>query len=291
MSDARLDEFRTTVHYHDNQPVWNESVCLSVDTELLPRCHVLIEARHCTTKDEKKGKLFSLGSLMLTTPIGTVIENGTQQVTLYKPPVKAPKDPVYYLKPDAHGLKPSREFVWVNAQLASTKLLQNVSLFKLLKWQQYESELMEVLKTFTFVNTIDLAKVLSDLFPALFSMMDARSDLRMFIFDALSYLIALLVTGRFASFAPIVHEYFDVHFANPMSYHHILSCLTQYFRNFSDQKVAKPFREALRGLQYWFKIVTKSVACDPHPPDPDQFVRELEALMTLINLLLKSKDR
>lgn len=214
VSEAPVDEYRSTVYYHDNQPTWDEPVRVDVDPKLLPRCHVLVECRHCTTKDEKKGKLFSLGSLPLTSAMGTIIENSTYSVTLYKPLVK-PKDVAYYLQPDANGLKASREFVWLGTSLASTKMIQNVALYKLLHWESFESELMEVLKRFTFVDTIDLVKVLSDLLPALFSMMDGRSDLRMYIFDALSYLIALLVTGRFDAFAPIVDEYFDSNFRDP----------------------------------------------------------------------------
>ncbi len=79
-----------------------------MDVDLFSQCHVFLEARHCTTKDEKKGKLFSVGYIPLVGEGGTIIDNTLRSVSLFKPNVK-PKDVAYYLKPETAALKFSRE--------------------------------------------------------------------------------------------------------------------------------------------------------------------------------------
>jgi hypothetical protein len=79
-----------------------------------------------------------------------------------------------------------QRFVFVTPQLASTKLIQNPCLFKLLNWTKHEKDLPELLKQLTFVDRLELVKSIRDLFPALFAMMEGRSDLRPAIFEAIS---------------------------------------------------------------------------------------------------------
>ncbi len=284
------DEYRTTVFYHDNNPTWTELVKVNMESALFAQCHILLEARHCTTKDEKNGKLFSIGWMPLIGENGTIVDNSTKMISLFKPNIK-PKDPCYYLKPETAALKYSREFVWVTPQLASTKLIQNPCLHKLLNWHKHERDLPELLKQLTFVDRLELVKAIRDLFPALFAMMEGRSDLRLPIFDALSYLLSLLVSGRFDAFAAIVDEYFDQHFVNPNSYHHILSSLSAYFKRLASQEKGISLN-GIKGLQYWFKILAKSKSAETGVhPDPLQITRELEALLGQIFGMFKSKER
>jgi hypothetical protein len=79
-----------------------------MEVDLFASCHVFLEARHCTTKDEKKGKLFSVGFFSLVGESGTIIDNSSRSVALFKPNIK-PKEIAYYLRPETAALKYSRE--------------------------------------------------------------------------------------------------------------------------------------------------------------------------------------
>lgn len=122
------------------------------------------------------------------------------------------------------------------------------------------------------------------------------------------------MAGRLDAFAPIVDEYFEHHFNNPNIYHHILSCLNLYFRRLVIQQERNVSLNALKGLQYWFKlsssiilvgsfvlltsfffsrILCKSKSAEQSNAHPDalQITREIETVLMLLFGLFKSKDR
>ena len=84
--DDKSSVYKSVIFYHNNNPVWNDVIKISVPQEVLAYSHLKFVARHTTTRD-KKGKIaFSIGFMHLGNGDGTVISNDPLEVSFLKPP-------------------------------------------------------------------------------------------------------------------------------------------------------------------------------------------------------------
>ncbi len=134
--------------------------------------------------------------------------------------------------------------------LCSTKYSQDPNLLGLLKWrEQNPSELLNLLRRFTFVPELEIVKLLNQVFDALFEILvefagsDEHEDL---VFNALVTVLGIVHDRRF-NLGPLVDRYAEERFNYPFatacllrSYHRLLSIPTD--------------PEAARKLRATFKV-------------------------------------
>jgi hypothetical protein len=86
---------RSLVYYHSNQPHWNETLRIVIDTSRLEKAYLVLLCRHCSSGEAKEKPPFSIAYLKLTNPDGTVIADRSHVVQTYKIGKSEPmEDPV-----------------------------------------------------------------------------------------------------------------------------------------------------------------------------------------------------
>jgi hypothetical protein len=68
------EEYNSSVLYHQNTPVWNETLHLKIDASKFSRCHLLFVIYHASSKAAKT-QPFAFGFLNLTKDGGVVIDD------------------------------------------------------------------------------------------------------------------------------------------------------------------------------------------------------------------------
>ena len=134
---------RVTSHvlYHNNSPVWFDTLRLQVPIEKFYNAHVRLEYRHCSAKDKGEKKLLGFSFVFLMEADETTIKDGEHVLCLYKceDPNKLDNPSVYLPLPSKTSqiaatdsitmsqgfVRSSKESLTVKTRLCSTKLTQN----------------------------------------------------------------------------------------------------------------------------------------------------------------------
>ncbi|KAF3855650.1 hypothetical protein F7725_016373, partial [Dissostichus mawsoni] len=116
-------EHRSFVLYHNNSPRWSEVIKLPIPVDRFRGSHLRFEFRHCSTKDKGEKKLFGFSFTPLMREDGNHAEN-----------------------------------LWIQSQLSSTKLTQNVDLLALLKWKAHPDRVMDILGRLRHVSGEEIVK-------------------------------------------------------------------------------------------------------------------------------------
>ena len=129
------------VLYHNNSPVWAETLRLQVPIDKFYNAHVRLEYRHCSAKDKGDKKLLGFSFVFLMEADETTVKDGDHVLCLYKceDVHKIESSAAYANLPskvsqvaaaDSISLsqgfvRSSKESVTVKTKLCSTKLTQN----------------------------------------------------------------------------------------------------------------------------------------------------------------------
>jgi hypothetical protein len=197
---------------------------------------------------------------------------------------------------DEHVMGPMAA-VHVKTFLCSTKYSQDPTILGLIRWQeQPPGELVGLLRRFNFVPEIEIVKLLSEVFDALFAIQshyagsDEYEDL---IFNAVVIVLGIVHDRRF-NLEPLVDQY-----ARTKVFHSLVtSCLTQSF----GRLLTKPAEsESSRRLRATFKVgnlVTKFLVNAREKQrvkeesigikDRTQFNKELKSLFASLEALMKN---
>ena len=108
----------------------------------------------------------------------------------------------------------------LESYLCSTAFSQDQTLLSLLRWrEQTDGELLAVLRQLVFVPEIEIVKLVSDVFDALFAILVDRSgsdEYEDLVFSALVTVLGIVHDRRF-NLGPLVNEYADVRFNYPFA--------------------------------------------------------------------------
>ena len=135
--------------YHNNAPIWNETIRLQVPIEKFNNGHIRMEFRHCSAKDKNDKKLLGFAFVHLMEMDETTIKDGSHTLCLYKceDPGRFEKSAIYLAMPSklsevtsmeqvtlSQGfVRSAKENITISTKLVSTKLTQNVDLQSLLQ--------------------------------------------------------------------------------------------------------------------------------------------------------------
>ncbi|KAI3654653.1 hypothetical protein MP228_000033 [Amoeboaphelidium protococcarum] len=159
-------------------------------------------------------------------------------------------------------------------QLCSTRLTQDVSLLKLIRFSELpQSDMSVTLKNFTFIGPMEITKYLRQILDQLFAIMTMpkfKHDklVQQLAFFALVFVINIVSSDkRFINFRPILDAYLDSHFEEVDNVGDIcsiiLSQMTDLTRNAKDPMLAKELRSALKAWEYLFRFVSVSYSKQP----------------------------
>ena len=104
------------------------------------------------------------------------LQDGDHSMTVFKydarlDPAGAGGVPQYVTHPGQ--CQPTDSKFNIRTLACSTKLTQNASLLALLKWRQNPNAVQQTVKHITYVNGEEVVKFLSDIFDAVFAILDA----------------------------------------------------------------------------------------------------------------------
>ena len=85
-SSGMLGSSRATlpILYHNNTPIWNETVRLQVPIDKFYHGHIRLEFRHCSAKDKNDKKLLGFAFMHLMDMDETTVKDGSHTLCLYK---------------------------------------------------------------------------------------------------------------------------------------------------------------------------------------------------------------
>ena len=151
--------------------------------------------------------------------------------------------------------------VKLETRLCSTYLSQDKVLIGILKWRQQQgSELLDLLKRFSFVPEIEIVKMITDVFDALFGILSFHSGKYEFedgVFNALVTVLGIVYDRRF-NLGPSVDEYADLRFNHPG----VASCLIRsYLRlleNVGNAKESRLLRATFKVGRQVIKFISRA---------------------------------
>lgn len=279
---------------------WNATVRLAIDPQDVPGSHLVMSVA------DAPGFPFALCWMPLWSQ-DAFVRDGDHALSLYRydeytSGMIAGKGAYLGLpwsakKKDEHVMGGPMAAVHVKTFLCSTKYSQDPTILGLIKWQdQPPGELVGLLRRFNFVPEIEIVKLLSEVFDALFAIQshyagsDEYEDL---IFNAVVIVLGIVHDRRF-NLEPLVDQY-----ARTKVFHSLVtSCLTQSF----GRLLARPLEsESSRRLRATFKVgnlVTKFLVNAREKQkakeesigikDRTQFTKELKVLYGSLELLMKN---
>jgi dedicator of cytokinesis protein 3 len=231
---------------------WNSTIRLAIDPQDVPGSHLVMSVA------DAPGFPFALCWMPLWNQ-DAFVRDGDHALTLYRydeytSGMIAGKGAYLGLpwsarKKDEHVMGPMAA-VHVKTFLCSTRYSQDPTILGLIKWQEQPAgELVGLLRRFNFVPEIEIVKLLSEVFDALFAIQshyagsDEYEDL---VFNAIVIVLGIVHDRRF-NLEPLVD-----HYARTKVFHSLVtSCLMQSL----GRLLAKPTdSESSRRLRATFKV-------------------------------------
>ncbi|RUS91929.1 hypothetical protein EGW08_000331, partial [Elysia chlorotica] len=285
--DQVMSEYKSIVYYHQDRPKWFETIKVAISPEVdFIGLHLKFLFRHksSTEAKDRSEKPFAMSYVRLLNDNGTTLEDQVHDLLVYKIESKKPEDASVYLKlpcskkeldgsPMALGQKQvggltlsSKDTFSVTSYVCSTKLTHNVDLLGLLKWQEVLNDtkaLRNYLERLMREEGEEIVKFLQDLLDSLFHilMQNASSELcDNLIFDALIYIITLIMDRKYHQFRPVLDAYIDTAFSFAMVYNKLMVILRDYVDKADEQTTLTeaPLLKAIKSLEYIFKFIIKS---------------------------------
>ena len=147
----------------------------------------------------------------------------------------------------------------VQTYLCSTRFSQDKVLLGLLNWKiQPPGDVQELLKRLVFVPEIEIVKLLSDVFDAIFSILVEHSgndDFEDLCFSALVTVLGIVHDRRF-NLGPLVDQYAETKFNYPFATPCLVRSFTRLLSNPSDPETSRKLRATFKVVRHILKFIT-----------------------------------
>lgn len=298
--------YKSMILYHNNSPLWNEMLRLSVPIDKFSTAHVRFEFNHCSTRDKSEPKLFAFSFARLMEPSGATLTDGTHELYVYKCEDVTKLNTVSYLKLrctptdeqaqlDSSSIfhRSSKETFYIRSLLCSTKLTQNADLLSLLQWRAHPERIQDSLTRVLKLRDEELVKFLQDVLDALFAMFSNEegnsTEHSGLVFHVLVSIFSLLQSSKFQHFKPVMEAYIENHFAAALVYKGLITSVQHLAEWMSTAERPEPIQKCFGSLEYIFKLIIQSrklFARATGGQYEDSFRRDLYALFNALNGML-----
>ncbi|XP_014256869.1 dedicator of cytokinesis protein 3 isoform X2 [Cimex lectularius] len=301
--------YRSAIMYHQNSPIWSETITLAVPIEKYQAAHLRLEYRHCSTRDKADNKKiigFSFARLM--EPSGATLQDGIHELLVYRCDDTAKMKPHLYLmmtssfkdftcNGQVHYAASHKESVVIKSLLCSTKLTQNSDLLALLQWKAKPERIQEALTRALHLDGEELVKFLQDVLDALFAMFSTEdgnsTQYSGLVFHVLVSILSLLNDNKFQHFKPVVDAYVKNHFAAALVYKGLLSSVQHCADWVGAVEKQEPILKCFRSLESIFKFIVVSrilFARATNGQYEESFNRDLYGVVERLNAVLASSN-
>ncbi|XP_073976678.1 dedicator of cytokinesis spg isoform X2 [Rhodnius prolixus] len=303
--------YRSAIMYHQNSPVWAETVCMTVPIDKYQSAHVRFEYRHCSTREKADNKkLLGFSFALLMEPSGATLQDGLHELVVYRCDEASKLKPHHYLilpssireqnsnsNPQIHFTASHKESLHIRSLLCSTKLTQNADLLSLLQWKARPERIQEALGRALRLDGEELVKFLQDVLDALFSMFsteDGNSTPHSgLVFHVLVSIFSLLNDSKFQHFKPVMDAYIKNHFAAALVYKGLLSSVQHCADWVAATEKQEPILKCFRSLESIFKFIVESrllFARATQGQYEESFNRDLYSVIDSLNSVLASTN-
>ncbi|KAB8301004.1 hypothetical protein EYC80_002927 [Monilinia laxa] len=147
----------------------------------------------------------------------------------------------------------------IQTYLCSTKFSQDKVLLKILKWKdQPPGDLQQLLQRLVFVSEIEIVKLLSDVFDAIFGILvehTGNDDYEDLIFSALVTVLSIVHDRRF-NLGPLVDQYAETRFNYPFASPCLVRSFTRLLASPSDPETSRKLRATFKVVRHILKFIT-----------------------------------
>ncbi|TEY77328.1 hypothetical protein BOTCAL_0056g00370 [Botryotinia calthae] len=147
----------------------------------------------------------------------------------------------------------------IQTYLCSTKFSQDKVLLRILKWKDQPSgDLQQLLQRLVFVSEIEIVKLLSDVFDAIFGILvehTGNDDYEDLIFSALVTVLSIVHDRRF-NLGPLVDQYAETRFNYPFASPCLVRSFTRLLASPSDPETSRKLRATFKVVRHILKFIT-----------------------------------
>lgn len=280
---------------------WNLTIRLAISPEDVPGSHIVMSIA------DLPGFPFALCWMPLWND-GAFIQDGDHSLTLYQYDeytssiisgrgayLALPWGKKKKKDESTHGPMAALQ---LQTYLCSTKYSQDPHLLGLLKWQdQPAGTLPSLLRSFNFVPEIEIVKLLSEVFDALFEILvDAAGseEFENLVFNDLVFVLGIVHDRRF-KLAPLVDQYADSRFKYPAA----TACLVRSFKrllaNPTDPETSRKLRATFKVGAHMFKFISVGRAQQEARraqivglKSKSEFLRDIQGIFAALHDLVKN---
>jgi hypothetical protein len=274
-------EFRSTVLYHTNTPIWNETFRITLPPEKWLDAHLYFSVKSVSSKvassapKDKEATSFHFYSMKkLINDDSTGILSTVHEIPLVKVPKEQSNDPTFYLKNQDEITKAKKtDTLSIKTNLVSNRITQNPIVAQLLNWRQNLTHLTQLLNRFTFIsNDPDTLKFLPDVLDCLFGILDYKSEdeIAFAVYNTLVLVLDIVANKmrpESERFKIVLDEYLECQFEGTQTYKSLIKCLKYYFGDI-DKVKSNDLVNTLKALGYLFKFITTSLRVRDELPSP-----------------------
>jgi hypothetical protein len=184
----------------------------------------------------------------------------------------------------------------VQTYLCSTKFSQDKVLLGLLRWKE-QRDVHELLKRLVFVPEIEIVKLLSDVFDAIFGILvenTGNDDLEDLVFSALVTVLGIVHDRRF-NLGPLVDQYAESKFNYPFATPCLVRSFSRLLEKPSEPETSRKLRATFKVVRHILKFIThardqqkaKEVGIGITSTSPS-FARDLRSIFKSLDSLMRS---
>jgi dedicator of cytokinesis protein 3 len=280
---------------------WNQTIRLSVPTEDVPGCHVVMSIA------DSPHFPFALAWVPLWEN-DAFVRDGEHHVSLYvydeySSSLIGGKGAYLALPPwakKADFTHQSATMVSLRTYLCSTEYSQDPNLLGLLTWREFHGEkLIELLGKFSFVPEIEIVKLLRRVFQALFEILDEYTNSDVYEDLIFSNFVVLFLVARDRRFdmKNVIEEYATTRHDWPNASQCLIRAFHRLVTNPMDMESSRKLRAALKVGDQMLRLIVETripptdengtftdEANDRHP----SFVQDLQDLFVALMALMRN---
>jgi dedicator of cytokinesis protein 3 len=280
---------------------WNQTIRLSVPTEDVPGCHVVMSIA------DSPNFPFALAWVPLWEN-DAFVRDGEHHVSLYvydeySSSLIGGKGAYLALPPwakKADFTHQSATMVSLRTYLCSTEYSQDPNLLGLLNWREFHGEkLVEILDKFSFVPEIEIVKLLGKVFQALFEILDEYNNSDVYEDLIFSNFVVLFLVARDRRFdmKNVIEEYATTRHDWPNASQSLIRAFYRLLTNPMDMESSRKLRAALKVGDQVLRLIVETRIPPSEEDDTDiedanarhpTFVQDLQDLFVALMALMRN---